>query len=177
MWAAQYYRWTTPRSMITSGGLGTMGFGLPSAIGAKVGRPEATVIDIDGDASFAMTLTELSTAAEFNIGVKILLLNNNFQGMVKQWQDLFYDERYCGTEMKNPDFVKLAEAMYCQGLRCTTEAELPEKMAAFLAADGPIVGEFVVEKDEHCYPMVGAGKALDDMIIGDFDDCPPTTSI
>ncbi|RHZ04814.1 hypothetical protein DYB26_011813, partial [Aphanomyces astaci] len=134
------------------------------------------VVDIDGDASFSMTLMELATAAEFNVGVKVLLLNNNAQGMVKQWQDLFYDERYSSTIMKNPDFVKLAQAMNCQGLRCASQDDLADKMAEFLAADGPIVGEFIVDGDEHCYPMVGAGRALDEMIFGDFQDCPPTTS-
>ncbi len=177
MWAAQFYRWSRPHSLITSGGLGTMGFGLPSAIGAKVAKPNALVIDIDGDASFMMTLTEMATAAEFDINIKVLLLNNDFQGMVKQWQDLFYEERYSSTQMKNPNFVKFAEAMNCEGLQCVTEKELPEKMAHFLAAEGPILGEFLVEKHEHCYPMVGAGRALDEMIIGDFDDCPPTTSV
>lgn len=177
MWAAQYYRWARPNTMITSGGLGTMGFGLPAALGAKVARPDATVIDIDGDASFAMTLTEMATAAEFNIGVKVLVLNNDFQGMVKQWQDLFYEERYSATRMKNPNFVKFAESMHCKGIRCSDESELKDAMAEFLEAKGPVLGEFVVEKNEHCYPMVGAGRALHEMIIGDFDDCPPTTSV
>lgn len=177
MWAAQFYRWSQPNSIITSGGLGTMGFGLPAAIGAKVARPNALVVDVDGDASFSMTLTEMATAAEYNIGVKVLLLNNDFQGMVKQWQDLFYEERYSATAMKNPDFVKFAESMNCEGIRCSKEEELEEAMAKFLAAEGPVLGEFIVEKNEHCYPMVGAGRALDEMIIGDFDDCPPTTSV
>jgi thiamine pyrophosphate-dependent acetolactate synthase large subunit-like protein len=97
-----------------------MGFGVPSALGAKLGRPDKTVIDIDGDGSFMMTQTEMATCAEFDIRVKILLLNNDFQGMVRQWQDLFYEERYSGTAMVNPDFVKLAEAMHCAGLRCRT---------------------------------------------------------
>ena len=97
-----------------------MGFGVPSALGAKLGQPGKMVIDIDGDGSFMMTQTEMATCAEFDIRVKILLLNNDFQGMVRQWQDLFYEERYSGTEMVNPDFVKLAEAMHCAGLRCTT---------------------------------------------------------
>ncbi|ETI33987.1 acetolactate synthase, large subunit, biosynthetic type [Phytophthora nicotianae P10297] len=177
MWAAQFYRWSRPNSMITSGGLGTMGFGLPAAIGAKAAKPDNIVVDIDGDASFSMTLAEMATAAEFNIGVKVLLLNNNFQGMVKQWQDLFYEERYSGTKMNNPDFVKFAEAMNCEAFRCSEEDTLEEDMARFLAAEGPILGEFMVEKNEHCYPMVGAGRSLDEMIIGDFDDCPGTTSV
>ncbi|KUF93515.1 hypothetical protein AM588_10008068 [Phytophthora nicotianae] len=152
MWAAQFYRWSRPNSMITSGGLGTMGFGLPAAIGAKAAKPDNIVVDIDGDASFSMTLAEMATAAEFNIGVKVLLLNNNFQGMVKQWQDLFYEERYSGTKMNNPDFVKFAEAMNCEAFRCSEEDTLEEDMARFLAAEGPILGEFMVEKNEHCYP-------------------------
>lgn len=111
MWTAQHFRWRHPRSMITSGGLGTMGFGLPAAIGAKVARPEALVIDIDGDASFNMTLTELSTAGQFKIGVKVIILNNEEQGMVTQWQNLFYEDRYVHTHQVNPDFMKLADAM------------------------------------------------------------------
>ena len=109
MWAAQYFRWRHPRSFVTSGGLGTMGFGLPSAIGAKIGRPDCIVVDIDGDASFCMTGMELVTAAQYGVGVKVLILNNSFQGMVKQWQDLFYGKRYSATAMVNPNFTKMAE--------------------------------------------------------------------
>ncbi|KAG0172539.1 Acetolactate synthase, mitochondrial [Apophysomyces sp. BC1015] len=165
MWAAQLYRWRHPRTFITSGGLGTMGYGLPSAIGAKVARPDKIVVDIDGDASFSMTAMELATAAEFNIGVKVLLLNNSFQGMVKQWQDLFYENRYSGTTMKNPDFVKLAEAMGVKAIRVTKTSEVPEKMAEFLAHDGPVLLDAVVCKKEHLFPMVPAGKALNDFIV------------
>ncbi|KAI8344121.1 large subunit of biosynthetic type acetolactate synthase [Chlamydoabsidia padenii] len=165
MWAAQYYRWRHPRTMITSGGLGTMGYGLPSAIGAKVAKPDHIVVDIDGDASFSMTAMELATAAEFNIGVKVLLLNNSFQGMVKQWQDLFYENRYSGTTMKNPDFVKLAEAMGVKAIRVTKASEVPEKMKEFLEHDGPVLLDAVVCKKEHLFPMVPAGKALDDFIV------------
>src|SRR5438105_957187 len=110
MWAAQFYRWRRPRQMITSGGLGTMGYGLPSAMGAALGRPGEIVIDIDGDASYLMTCYELATIAEYNIPVKVAILNNDFQGMVKQWQDLFYDRRYSNTPMKNPNFSKMADA-------------------------------------------------------------------
>ncbi|KAJ3249091.1 Acetolactate synthase, mitochondrial [Chytriomyces hyalinus] len=166
MWAAQWYRWRHPRTMITSGGLGTMGFGLPAAIGAKVGQPDKIVIDIDGDASFSMTAMEMMTARQFNIGVKVLILNNDFQGMVKQWQDLFYEKRYSGTVMQNPDFVKFAESMNCVGIRATTMEELPAKMAEFLATNEPVILEAVVEKDEHVYPMVPAGKALHEMELG-----------
>ncbi|KAI7865941.1 large subunit of biosynthetic type acetolactate synthase [Spinellus fusiger] len=170
MWTAQLFRWRHPRSFITSGGLGTMGYGLPSAIGAKVAKPDHIVIDVDGDASFSMTAMELATAAEFNIGVKVLLLNNSFQGMVKQWQDLFYKNRYSGTVMKNPDFCKLAESMGVKALRITKTSEIKEKMAEFLAYDGPILMEAVVCKKEHLFPMVPAGKALDDFI--NHPSCP-----
>ncbi|KAI9011252.1 thiamine diphosphate-binding protein [Gaertneriomyces semiglobifer] len=160
MWAAQYYRWRAPRSFVTSGGLGTMGFGLPAAIGAKVAFPDKIVVDIDGDASFSMTGMEMMTARQFNIGVKALILNNDFQGMVKQWQDLFYDKRYSGTVMRNPDFVKFAESMGCKGIRVRTMEELPEKMAEFLETKEPVIMDAMVCKNEHVYPMVPAGKAL-----------------
>ncbi|KAI8924557.1 thiamine diphosphate-binding protein [Entophlyctis helioformis] len=166
MWAAQFYRWRSPRSFITSGGLGTMGFGLPSAIGAKVAFPDKIVVDIDGDASFSMTGMEMMTARQFNIGVKALILNNDFQGMVKQWQDLFYDKRYSGTVMRNPDFVKFAESMGCKGLRIRTKDELPDVMAEFLATKEPVILDAIVEKHEHVYPMVPAGKALHEMELG-----------
>ncbi|ORZ10460.1 acetolactate synthase [Absidia repens] len=165
MWAAQLFRWRHPRTFISSGGLGTMGYGLPSAIGAKVAKPDHVVVDIDGDASFSMTAMELATAAEFNIGVKVLLLNNSFQGMVKQWQDLFYENRYSGTTMKNPDFVKLAESMGVKAIRVTKTSEIPEKMKEFLEHDGPVLMDAVVCKKEHLFPMVPAGKALDEFIV------------
>jgi acetolactate synthase-1/2/3 large subunit len=166
MWAAQFYRWRYPRTFVTSGGLGTMGFGLPAAIGAKVACPDKIVVDIDGDASFSMTGMELMTARQFDIGVKVLLLNNDFQGMVKQWQDLFYDQRYSGTRMSNPDFVKFAESMGCVGLRVKDVADLPRVMAEFLATDQPVILDAIVEKDEHVYPMVPAGKASHEMELG-----------
>ncbi|MDH3582890.1 MAG: biosynthetic-type acetolactate synthase large subunit [Phycisphaerae bacterium] len=166
MWAAQFFRYRTPRQWITSGGLGTMGFGVPSSIGAKCAQPDKTVVNVDGDGSFCMTGMEMVTAAQYGIGVKALILNNDFQGMVKQWQDLFYEERYSHTEMHNPDFAKLAEAMNCHGLRCESRAELPAKMKEFLEHDGPVVGDFRVEKHEHVYPMVPAGAALDEMKLG-----------
>ncbi|KAG1816589.1 thiamine diphosphate-binding protein [Suillus variegatus] len=167
MWAAQHFRWKTPLSMVTSGGLGTMGFGLPAAVGAKVAAPNKTVIDIDGDASFSMTAMELATASQYNIGVKVLILNNEFQGMVLQWQDLFYDSRYSHTRMTNPDFVMLAKAMNVHAIRCESTADLPAKMKEFLEYDGskPILLECKVETDEHVYPMVPAGKALHEQVL------------
>ncbi|TFY63156.1 hypothetical protein EVJ58_g3405 [Rhodofomes roseus] len=167
MWAAQHYRWRHPRSMVTSGGLGTMGFGLPAAIGAKVGAPNKIVVDVDGDASFSMTAMELQTASQYNIGVKVMVLNNEFQGMVLQWQDLFYDARYSHTRMKNPDFVALARAMGVHAIRVSSAAELPEKMKEFLEYDNsrPVLLECMVETNEHVFPMVPAGKALHEQIL------------
>ncbi|KAH7914000.1 thiamine diphosphate-binding protein [Hygrophoropsis aurantiaca] len=167
MWAAQHFRWKTPRSMVTSGGLGTMGFGLPSAIGAKVAAPNKTVIDIDGDASFSMTAMELATASQYDIGVKVLVLNNEFQGMVLQWQDLFYEARYSHTRMTNPDFVLLAQSMGVHAIRCHNAAELPAKMKEFLEYNGskPVLMECLVERNEHVYPMVPAGKALHEQVL------------
>lgn len=145
MWAAQHFRWRSPRTMVTSGGLGTMGFGLPAAIGAKVACPEAIVVDIDGDASFSMTLSELSTAVQFNVGVKIIILNNEEQGMVTQWQSLFYEDRYSWTHQKNPDFVKLADAMGLKGMRATKIEEVPGAIKELLEYDGPVLLEVVVD--------------------------------
>lgn len=167
MWAAQHFRWKHPRSMVTSGGLGTMGFGLPAAIGAKVAAPKKVVVDIDGDASFSMTAMELATAAQYDIGVKVLILNNEFQGMVLQWQDLFYEKRYSHTRMTNPDFVLLAKAMGVHAIRCHSIEELPAKMKEFLEYDNskPVVLECLVEKNEHVFPMVPAGKALHEQLL------------
>ncbi|ORX72124.1 putative acetolactate synthase [Linderina pennispora] len=166
MWAAQYYRWRTPHSFVTSGGLGTMGFGVPAAIGAKVGQPDKTVINIDGDGSFSMTAMEMATSAQYGIGAKQLVLNNNFQGMVKQWQDLFYEQRYSHTPMRNPDFVKLAEAMGVRGLKVTNLNDLPAAMEEFLKEPGPVMLEAVVDATEHVYPMAPGGKALHEMVLG-----------
>ena len=165
MTAAQYFRWRHPRTWISSGGLGTMGYGVPAAIGAKVAKPDHVVIDIDGDASFSMTAMEMQTASQYNIGCKWLILNNEEQGMVTQWQTLFYEKRYAHTHQLNPDFVKLAESMNVKGIRITKMSELKEKMAEFLAHDGPVLLEAMVTAKEHCYPMVPAGKGLHEMVM------------
>ena len=169
MWAAQHFRWRHPRTMVTSGGLGTMGYGLPAAIGAKVARPDALVVDIDGDASFNMTLTELSTARQFNIGVKIIVLNNEEQGMVTQWQSLFYEDRFAHTHQKNPDFVKLSEAMGVPARRCTKPAEVEESLKWLIegSGDGPAFLEVVTDKKVPVLPMVPGGNALHDVLVYD----------
>ena len=170
MWAAQFFQFSQPRQWVTSGGLGTMGYGVPASIGARLAvqmRGEDTpVVNIDGDGSFCMTAMEMTTAAQFGIGAKTIVLNNDFQGMVKQWQDLFYEERYSHSQMANPDFVMLSQAMHCAAWRCTKHADLPAIMEQFLAHDGPAVLECLVEKHEHVYPMLPAGKTVDDMVLG-----------
>jgi len=174
MWAAQHFRWRYPRTMITSGGLGTMGYGLPACIGAKVAKPDHMVIDIDGDASFSMTLTELSTAAEFNIGVKIIILNNEEQGMVTQWQSLFFNDRFAHTHQRNADFVKLSDAMGVQAQRVVKPAELEEKLRWLLATDGPALLEVVTDQKVPVLPMVPAGSALHEFLV--YDEGKPSLS-
>lgn len=167
MWAAQHFRWTHPRTMITSGGLGTMGYGLPAAIGAKVARPDCLVIDIDGDSSFSMTLTELSTAAEFNIGCKVLILNNDEQGMVTQWQTLFFEDRFSHTHQKNADFVKLGDAMGVQAKRVIKPDELEGALKWLIESDGPALLEVVVDQKVPVLPMVPTGSALHEFLVYD----------
>ncbi|GAB7361992.1 hypothetical protein MBLNU230_g2028t1 [Neophaeotheca triangularis] len=169
MWAAQHFRWRTPRTMITSGGLGTMGFGLPAAIGAKVAQPDKLVVDIDGDASFCMTLTELSTAAEFNIGVKIIVLNNEEQGMVTQWQSLFYNDRFAHTHQRNPDFPKLAEAMGVRARKTVKIADLEKDLKWLVeeSGDGPALLEVVTDQKVPVLPMVPGGSALHEFLVYD----------
>jgi acetolactate synthase-1/2/3 large subunit len=170
MWAAQFYDFREPGQWITSGGLGTMGYGVPASIGARLGWPDRPVINIDGDGSFCMTCMEMCTAAQHGIQAKTIVLNNDFQGMVKQWQDLFYERRSSHSEMHNPDFVKLIEALHCYADRCVRSAELADKMERFLAHDGPAVLECLVEKHEHVYPMVPAGQSVDEMVLDPAND-------
>jgi acetolactate synthase-1/2/3 large subunit len=167
MWTAQHFRWRFPRTLVTSGGLGTMGFGLPAAIGAKVARPDALVIDIDGDASFNMTLTEMSTAHQFDIGVKIIVLNNEEQGMVTQWQNLFYEDRYAHTHQQNPDFQKLADAMGIQSRRCVKPDDVVDSLKWLIESEGPAFLEIVTDKKVPVLPMVPAGAALHEFLVYD----------
>lgn len=164
MLEAQYYPHQRPRTMITSGGLGTMGFGLPAAIGAKFGCPDEEVWAIVGDGGFQMTLCELATAKQENVGVKIAIINNNFLGMVRQWQELFYEERYSATPMFNPDFVKLAEAYGIPAMRVTEREQIEESVRFARSHEGPVLIEYMVQKEEMVYPMVPAGADLHAMI-------------
>jgi acetolactate synthase-1/2/3 large subunit len=164
MWEAQYYKHERPRSLITSGGLGTMGFALPAAIGAKVACPEAEVWVVVGDGGFQMTMCELATLVQENLKIHIAIINNGFLGMVRQWQEFFYDRNYAATPLLNPDFAKLAEAY---GIRSMTISERSEVVPAVQAArqhDGPVLINFKVEQEDTVYPMVAAGAALNDMI-------------
>jgi acetolactate synthase-1/2/3 large subunit len=149
-----------------------MGYGLPAAIGAKVARPDALVIDIDGDSSFSMTLTELSTAAEFNIGVKVLILNNEEQGMVTQWQSLFFKDRFAHTHQKNADFVKLGDAMGVQAQRVANPAELEDKLKWLINSEGPALLEVVTDQKVPVLPMVPTGSGLHEFLVYDAGTLP-----
>jgi acetolactate synthase I/II/III large subunit len=165
MWAAQYYHFSRPRQWINSGGLGTMGFGLPAAIGAKVGCPDDTVVAICGDGSLVMTCQEMATAAHHDIPVKIFLMNNGHFGMVRQWQELFWDKRYSSVEMgPSPDWPKLAEAFGWAGMEVSDKSQLRDAMRTTLETDGPALLDVRVTKDENCYPMIPAGAAARDMV-------------
>jgi acetolactate synthase-1/2/3 large subunit len=166
MWAAQFYRYNYPRHFLTSGGLGTMGYGFPAAIGAKMAMPEKTVIDIAGDGSIQMNIQELATARQYNTPVKIAILNNQFLGMVRQWQELFYDKRYASTIMDiAPDFVKLAEAYGAVGLRATKKSEVEDVIKEALATDNTVVMDFKISREEGVFPMVPAGKSTTEMLL------------
>jgi len=166
MWAAQYYQFDRPNHFITSGGLGAMGFGLPAAIGAQVAVPDAIVVDIAGDSSIQMNIQEMATAVQSGLPVKVVILNNGYMGMVRQWQELFYDKRYVSTCMDcAPDFVKLAEAYGAVGLRATKPEEVEAVLAKGLNIPEPVIMDFVVEQEEGVYPMVPAGAAITDMLL------------
>jgi acetolactate synthase-1/2/3 large subunit len=163
MWAAQFYKFVKPRQFISSGGLGTMGFGLPAAIGAQIAKPDATVIDIDGDHSFNMTMTELATAVENKLPIKVCILNNGYMGMVRQWQELFYGRRYSKSYLKNPEYEALAKALGAVGMTVDKKADVPKAVEQMLKEKQPCVVDFRVEPEENVWPMVPAGKSLDEM--------------
>jgi len=166
MWAAQYYLFDEPSHFITSGGLGTMGFGFPAAIGAQIAHPDKLVIDIAGDASIQMNIQELATAVQCKLPIKIVILNNGYLGMVRQWQELFYDKCYACTSMEaSPDFLKLAEAYGAVGLRAVKPEEVESVLKEGLATPKPVVMDFIVEPEECVYPMVPAGAPITEMLI------------
>jgi len=164
MWAAQHYRYDKPNSLISSGGLGTMGFGLPASIGAKIGCPDTTVWCIDGDGSFQMTIQELATVAQEKAAVKIAIINNGYLGMVRQWQELFYERRYVATPLSGPDFVKVAEAYGLPGIRVTRKAEVVPAIEQAMAYQGSFLIDFKIEPEENVYPMVLPGAALAEVL-------------
>jgi acetolactate synthase-1/2/3 large subunit len=164
MWEAQYYKHDFPRKLITSGGLGTMGFALPAAIGAKLARPDEEVWVVVGDGGFQMTAAELSTIAQEGLKIHVAVINNGYLGMVRQWQQFFYGGRYSATPMRSPDFVKLAEAHGLVGLRVTDREQIAEAVAAARASRDTVVVDFRVEQEDSVYPMVPAGADLHDMI-------------
>jgi acetolactate synthase-1/2/3 large subunit len=165
MWAAQYYKYLKPRTFLTSGGLGTMGYGLPAAIGAQVAFPNRLVIGISGDGSFQMNSQELATAVQYRLPIKVAILNNGYLGMVRQWQEFFYGKRYASSSLEgvSPDFVKLAEAYGAVGLRATKPEEVVPVLKKAFSIPEPVVIDFVIDPEENVYPMVPAGEPLNQM--------------
>ena len=164
MWAAQFYKYKKPRTFLTSGGLGTMGYGFPAAIGAKVGMPDKTVINIAGDGSFQMNSQELATVVQNDIPVVSVILNNGYLGMVRQWQEFFFKKRYVASPLTGPDFVKLADAYGIPALRVKTPAEAIPAIEQAMKCPGPFLIDFIVEPEENVYPMVPAGASLAEFI-------------
>jgi acetolactate synthase I/II/III large subunit len=170
MWAAQYLGFEEPNRWMTSGGLGTMGYGLPASIGVQIAHPDALVINVAGEASWLMNMQEMGTAMQFRAPVKQFILNNERLGMVRQWQELLHGERYSQSWSESlPDFVKLAEAFGCKGIRCSDPADLDEAIMDMLRYDGPVIFDCLVEKHENCFPMIPSGKAHNEMMLGDAD--------
>lgn len=166
MWACQWYKYLTPRTFISSGGLGTMGFGFPAAIGAKIGRPDKEVFNIAGDGSIQMNIQELATCVANKINVKVLIFNNGFLGMVRQWQELFYKKRYSYTPITSPDYVKLADSYGAIGIRVTKKSDVRKALEKTIKADNTVFVDFRIEPEENVWPMVPAGQAINKMIDG-----------
>ncbi len=166
MWAAQYIPFESPNRWMTSGGLGTMGYGLPAAVGVQMAHPKSLVVDVAGEASFLMNMQEMSTAVQYRLPVKVFILNNERLGMVRQWQELLHGERYSSSYSEAlPDFVKLAEAFGGKGIQCSDPANLDEAIAEMIAYDGPVIFDCLVEKHENCFPMIPSGKAHNEMLL------------
>ena len=171
MWAAQHYKFNKPNRWMTSGGLGTMGYGLPAAIGVQIAHPKKLVIDIAGEASILMNIQEMSTAIQYRLPIKIFILNNEYMGMVRQWQELLHDKNYSESYTEAlPDFVKLAEAYGAVGMRAKTPDELDEKIKEMINIDKPVIFDCVVDKVENCYPMIPSGKPHNQMLLGPEDE-------
>jgi acetolactate synthase-1/2/3 large subunit len=171
MWAAQHYKFNKPNRWMTSGGLGTMGYGLPAAIGVQIAHPKKLVVDIAGEASILMNIQEMSTAIQYRLPVKIFILNNEYMGMVRQWQELLHDKNYSESYTEAlPDFVKLAEAYGAVGIRAKTPDELDEKIKEMINTDKPVIFDCVVDKAENCYPMIPSGKPHNQMLLGPEDE-------
>jgi len=170
MWAAQHYKFDKPNRWMTSGGLGTMGYGLPAAVGVQVAHPNKLVIDIAGEASVLMTMQEMSTAVQYSLPIKIFILNNEYMGMVRQWQELLHDKNYSESYTAAlPDFVKLAEAYGCVGIRATSPEELDDKIIEMINTDRPVIFDCRVDKQENCFPMIPSGKPHNQMLLGPKD--------
>tara|TARA_B100001121_G_scaffold245512_1_gene220391 strand:+ start:2452 stop:4218 length:1767 start_codon:yes stop_codon:yes gene_type:complete len=170
MWAAQHYKFDKPNRWMTSGGLGTMGYGLPAAVGVQIANPNKLVIDIAGEASVLMTMQEMSTAVQYSLPIKIFILNNEYMGMVRQWQELLHDKNYSESYTAAlPDFVKLAEAYGCVGIRAKTPDELDDKIIEMVNTDRPVIFDCLVDKVENCFPMIPSGKPHNQMILGPKD--------
>ncbi|MGU3545609.1 acetolactate synthase 3 large subunit [Methylobacterium sp. A52T] len=169
MWAAQYFKYDEPNRWMTSGGLGTMGYGLPAAIGTQLAHPNGLVIDIAGEASILMNMQEMSTAVQYRLPIKVFILNNEYMGMVRQWQELLHGSRYSQSYSESlPDFVKLAEAYGAKGMRCEKPGDLDGAIAEMLAHDGPVIFDCIVDKTENCFPMIPSGKAHNEMLLSDY---------
>ena len=168
MWAAQFYQFQEPNRWMTSGGLGTMGYGLPAAVGVQMAHPKSLVIDIAGEASVQMTMQEISTAVQYRLPIKVFILNNQYMGMVRQWQELLHGNRYSESYSEAlPDFVKLAEAMHAHGIRCQKPGDLDEAIKEMIAIDKPVIFDCMVDQKENCFPMIPSGRAHNEMILGD----------
>ena len=171
MWAAQHYKFNKPNRWMTSGGLGTMGYGLPAAIGVQIAHPKKLVVDVAGEASILMNIQEMSTAIQYRLPIKIFILNNEYMGMVRQWQELLHDKNYSESYTEAlPDFVKLAEAYGAVGIRAKTPDELDEKIKEMISVDKPVIFDCVVDKVENCYPMIPSGKPHNQMLLGPEDE-------